>query len=93
MKLNEDQTKLVIDFFKRKDKNILPACSFCNNKDWLISDTLFELREYNKGAMILDKGQQIFPLIALICRSCGQTHLFNALVLGVLEPQEKESEK
>jgi len=82
MKLNEEQKKKVE---KAIFALIKKPCQVCGSDKWSVNDVIFELREFNNGALILDDKQHIFPVIAANCSNCGNTILFNAIQLGLLE--------
>lgn len=98
MKLDDKQKERLIEYMENKWPEP-QTCPICKNTEWGISDTIFEIREFFDGKMIIS-GTSI-PLIASTCRSCGYTVLFNAIILGfvkpdekkVVEPDKKESEK
>lgn len=85
MKLNEQQRKIaekkLFDFFRK-------TCEVCSGKEWLLNDTIFELREFEKGNLILGGKSSIFPVITVTCKSCGNTYFFNAILLGLIEKQD-----
>jgi predicted nucleic-acid-binding Zn-ribbon protein len=50
--------------------------------------TIFELREYNKGSLVIGgKDNTIVPLIIAICQNCGHVEFFNAIKLGLIDPR------
>jgi len=50
--------------------------------------TVFELREYNKGSLVLGgKDSSLAPLIIATCQSCGHVEFFNAIKLGLIDPK------
>ncbi|MDP3057738.1 MAG: hypothetical protein Q8N37_04480 [bacterium] len=82
MKLNEEQKNVVItklsNFFRT-------SCIICNGSEWLLNDTIYELREFMGGSFILGEKVSIFPVLAVSCKSCGHTHYFNAILIGVVK--------
>ena len=59
-------------------------CPICKNSRWTISDTIFELREFQgKGFHV---GGAMYPVITLTCETCGNTIIFNAIIMGILTP-------
>ena len=59
-------------------------CQMCCEGNWNISDTIFELREYNQGSLVIGGGP-IIPVIPITCDNCGNTILINAIKAGVIE--------
>ncbi len=62
-------------------------CCICQGSDWNVSDTIFELREFNNGSL---GGGAIQPIVTLTCLNCGQTIMQNAIKVGVVYPRIKE---
>lgn len=58
------------------------TCPFCGG-NWVISEKIFELREFQNGDVVL--GGIIQPVVSITCESCGNTVLVNPLVLNVME--------
>lgn len=69
-------------------------CPMCNQSSWWISDTVYEMREFHGGGLVLGAGP-IIPIITVACQNCGNTIFINAIVAGVVEPakEKKEGEK
>jgi len=87
MKLDDKQKENLLKHFNKNwpEPNI---CPICKNDDWALSDTIFGIQEYNKGKFII--GGSTMPLIPLVCKICGHTILFNAISIGIVEPDKKE---
>jgi hypothetical protein len=66
------------------------ACPFCSTSNWTIA-ALGEvpLRTAELGE---DFDAKAIPVVPLICSQCGHSVLFNALVMGLVEPLEHGSE-
>mgnify|MGYP003375373832 CR=1 FL=1 len=69
--------------------NVLPrlesyACPICQSKNWVISETILELREYSGGGLIIGKNNTVMPVISAICHICGNILFFNAIHVGAL---------
>jgi len=80
MKLNEEQKKIVsnkLSFLKES------PCFICKSKSWIISDKIFEIREFLGGSLRIDVNTSILPLISVTCSKCGNVIFFNALTLGI----------
>lgn len=64
-------------------------CSMCNESQWIISDKIFELREFKGGSLVLGGKTPIFPVIPAICGNCSNTLFINAINAGLLNiPKE-----
>lgn len=95
MELNDKQRKKVEKHFNEKWSN--KACPFCGGTNWALSTKIFELREFNKGNLVLGENTSIFPTIYLVCDKCSHTVFLSALKMGLLEEEEigkkKKAEK
>lgn len=63
-------------------------CPICKKNEWLLSDYLAEVRTFTKGSILL--GAPVYPVVVVTCRVCGNTLLFNAIVLGLVKPPPPE---
>jgi hypothetical protein len=69
----------------------LSPCAICGTNAWVINTGYVRLaiQDDPRSARLGGKG---FPMIALICTNCGNTHLLNLKILGLgelLEPDTK----
>lgn len=78
---NINQDKL-INILNEKWGN--KPCNMCGTGNWLVSDKVFELREFNNGDLIIGGGP-ITPLVTITCSECGNTILINPIAIGVLD--------
>lgn len=60
------------------------SCQSCGNKDWIASENIFELREFQGGNMVIGGKSAILPVVPVTCKHCGHTIFFNALTIGLL---------
>lgn len=65
------------------------ACPICQENRWDIGEDIMELRPFEGGG--LATGGRIYPLVAVVCKNCGYSYLFNAVVVGMM-PVANESE-
>ena len=63
------------------------GCPMCGNASWVVSDKVFELREFNNGDFIVGN-VPIVPIVTVSCDNCGNTVLVNPLVLGIMKNNE-----
>ena len=40
------------------------------------------------GNFVVGGRVSVFPVLAVSCKSCGYTHYFNAILIGVVKKQE-----
>src|SRR5258705_10513057 len=83
MKLTAEQQARALECV-RKFQPIV--CSVCKHRDWDLQDNYFRIREFEKEDPD-SKSAIVLPAIALTCRTCGNTLLLNAIVLGLLTPK------
>ncbi|PQB07265.1 hypothetical protein BST83_08930 [Polaribacter filamentus] len=89
MKLNKEQQEKLISKLNQVWKNKI--CDVCSTNNWMIDDTLFEIREFHGGKTVLGSGA-IKPLITLTCAGCGNTKFMNAIQLGLVDPKNPDGE-
>ena len=80
-----DSEKLV-SHLKEKWKG--QNCTMCKTGNWTVSDTIFEIREYNDGNLILGAGPLV-PIVPITCDNCGNTLFINAIKAGLVDPNKK----
>ncbi|MBU3681702.1 MAG: hypothetical protein FGM16_07165 [Flavobacterium sp.] len=90
MKLNKEEQETLVTKLNQVWK--IKFCEVCNQTNWMIDDTLFELREFHGGRTVLGSGA-IKPLITISCNSCGNTKMMNAIQLGLVDPKSPDGEK
>lgn len=88
MRLDERKKERLREWLESLPKE--PPQCLCGLNVWRVPDTIFELREYFGGDVVISADQNIYPVIAMSCENCGHTHFINALIAGVLEPDEIE---
>jgi hypothetical protein len=83
MNLNESQNRLIIRRINEVWTGNRP-CPICSKSTrWDISG-IHQVQQYNEGNHC--PGAAIAPLILVSCRNCGNTILFNAISLGIVDP-------
>lgn len=82
MKLTQDQKNKVIQTLS----SVLNSpCGVCHAQAWVLNDTIFELREFLTGGLTTGDRAVLFPVVAVLCRNCGNTLFFNAIQLGLVK--------
>lgn len=91
MRLNKEQLEKLVS--KLASYNHKIKCDVCGGDKWTVSNTVFELREFNGGNMIIGGNSSVYPVIPLSCNTCGNTKLLNAITNGVMNPQGNTEKK
>lgn len=53
-------------------------------------NTIIEAREFQNGNIILGGESAIVPYVSITCNRCGNSLLFNAIQLGIVQPNNNE---
>lgn len=83
MTLSKSQRELIL----QKIGNIWksdPPCPICSSPSWGVTNIL-EMKEFNEGNYC--PGAAITPLVGVKCNTCSYTILFNAIALGIVDPE------
>lgn len=72
-------------FFERIGEQ--PDCPMCGHQDWELPPFIGAIRI--GGELI---GGKSFPVVSLICHHCGHQLFFNAVVMGLAEPEALEED-
>ena len=59
-------------------------CPMCGNNGLGLDPTIYELREFNNGDIIMGGDQTLVPLIRVSCSKCGYTMLGNPKQMGLM---------
>ncbi|MBA7695435.1 hypothetical protein ES703_104063 [subsurface metagenome] len=87
MKLNKSQRDKLLKYLDEKWPT--RKCTICGHSSWQIQDSVWEIREFQGGGMVIGGGSLI-PVISIMCTYCGNTLLFNALHSGIIEGGKKQ---
>lgn len=58
-------------------------CAVCQSETWGLGDVITSTVEYNGPQPGFSNF--FYPCVSLYCRTCGNTYLLNAIVLGVVD--------
>ena len=86
MRLNYEQMEKVLQYLDKKWGES-KTCPVCNHGDWTVFERVYDIREYHKEGMVLGGG--VIPFVIASCDNCGNTRFFNAIIAGVVKPQEE----
>ena len=82
MKLTKEHPEEIIKKLSKFFKN---SCQVCSGNEWILNERVFELREFEGGKLIIGGGGNTFPVLAVACKSCGNTYFFNAIILKIID--------
>ncbi len=60
-------------------------CLMCGDANWIVSNKVFELREFNEGNLIIGGGGPITPVVTITCGNCGNIVMVNPMAIGLLK--------
>ena len=84
MRLTKKQKEL---FNRRFPSLVESGCPVCRKGNFVVNDTIFELREFQGGGLYIGDQYSILPVISVVCNHCGHTLFFNAVLLGLVKPE------
>jgi hypothetical protein len=76
----------IMALFRSRFPNGLPPCGLCGTDRWFFDDVLYELREAQAQHLFSGRDAKVFPVLAVTCSHCGNSHFINGLVTGVVVP-------
>jgi hypothetical protein len=88
-KLNQSETEKIRQWFKghwTRDYH----CPVCWTNEWLTAEHIVAPVAYSQGGMMI--GGSVYPQIMVICKGCGHTLYFNAVMMGILPPPQPPKE-
>lgn len=86
-KFTETEIAKIVSFLKEKWGGRI--CPLCQSGGWIVQDSCFQLMTYNSGGIVL--GGPVIPVIPVTCNNCSNTVLINAILAGVVNPNDKPS--
>ena len=66
------------------------GCPVSGKANWAFGEDLVELRPYAGGGLIM--GGSVYPAVMVICRDCGYTRMFNAMLMDLPSLKKREEE-
>lgn len=82
VELSNEQKKLAQDWINKK-WTASKTCPICATNGWVISDHVVQPVTHSPvGRMQLTTGPA-YPAVLLICKTCGYTRAFNAVMMGL----------
>jgi hypothetical protein len=90
--LNDEQRKLV-EVWLETHWTTSKACPISGHTDWSVSDHVVQPMTHLPVGTLALGGAASYPGILVICRGCGYTMTFNAVIMGLFTTQMKVKEQ
>lgn len=91
MRLTPEQTQQVIRHLSEVSPGGI-VCPVCGQRHWNIMNTIIEAREFQNGNIILGVESAIVPYVSITCNRCGNSFLFNAIQLGIIQQNNNQED-
>lgn len=91
MKLTDDETKSAIEKINSLALEQV-KCPVCGQDKWHLNSYIFETREFLHGKISFTEGVLV-PYVTMSCENCSNTLFFNAVQLGIIDPESMGQEK
>lgn len=85
---DEAKKQVAIDWFTKKWPLQNRACEVCSSSNWSLSEDLVTPVALSAGSLML--GGRSYPQLMLICKNCGNTKYFNAVIMGIVSGEKDE---
>lgn len=83
-KLSDEQRKKFEVWISSKAA-LIGKCPICSSREWQLIDHIVDLPIYRGGNFVV--GGPSYPNVGILCRNCGNTHLINAVISGILSEE------
>ena len=88
--LTKDQVEHLKKWIDQKAVDM--TCPICTKATWIPGSLILTPPARGKGkSMVI--GGRTYPMVPIICTNCGYMHFFNALIVGLEEPDIKPGEQ
>lgn len=91
MKLTPEQTQRVINHLTEVSPQGI-VCPVCRQRHWNVMNAIIEAREFQNGNLILGGESAVVPYVSITCNRCGNSLLFNAIQLGIVQQSNNEED-
>ena len=93
MKLSAEQAQKFIEYITRATDNKPIICPICGKSQWSVNNVVTEMREFQNGNLIIGGESSIMPFVSITCNNCANTLFVNAIIAGIVSPQEKQEKQ
>ena len=83
MNLTQDQKG---EFLKKFSSHA--GCPICHGKSFTLEDTIYQLTEFTGKTMTFGGGVGLYPVVVIVCKTCGHTSFVNPMVSGIIKEED-----
>jgi hypothetical protein len=83
--LSDEQKDKALKWLEEKWPEKNHPCEVCSNKKWQILKVIIASRPYLPNGRTT--AEEIIPHFVIMCKNCGNTKYFNAILSGLVEEQ------
>ena len=91
MKLTSEQIQQVVNHLNDVSPQGI-ICPVCGQRHWNVLNTIIEAREFQNGNLIIGGESALVPYVSITCNRCGNSLLFNAIQLGIVQQSNNEED-
>lgn len=85
--LSKEQQAKAIAWLEQHWKKENRTCEVCLSANWLVLENIISPMIFSAGAFFVGNA---YPQFMVMCKNCGNTKYFNALLSGVISQIEKK---
>lgn len=64
-------------------------CSTCGERKWSYDPTIYEMREFTGGGLMIGGNTSLLPVLTVTCSNCGTMKLINPIAAKLLSADGK----
>ena len=84
MTLTNEQKKKLEEALLNKWFERGPNCPFCQGTEWEVNNTIYAIPDFESFQRKRVVPNQVYPVIIIICTTCGNSVMFSATKLGLI---------
>lgn len=85
--LSEDQLNKALEWIKTNWQKSDKSCEICSSTQWSIPQDVVTPALFVNGQVAMGNS---YPQFMMVCKKCGNTKYFNAILSGVIEIKAAE---
>jgi hypothetical protein len=59
-------------------------CATCGQNNWTYDPTVYEIREFTGGGLVIGGNTALLPVLTVTCSNCGTMKLINSIAAKLL---------